>query len=339
MTTNTLETIYLLPEQITVDERFNVRPWSSEAEDDKIEKLADSISKDGQLDPVIVAQEEDGRYTLIAGHRRRQAVERLNLGRDGNKIPLRVTVDKTGGDYFRKAIVSNLQRKDFSPMDLALLIQKIRQEHGWFGASGTSKVAEYLGVNRATVSQHEKFLGAPKDLQDKLHRGIISAQSGQDILSVAPHLRGEILERAADIQARADLSEDDQERLQVAEENNMELPLPEPARIERPSIVKAIRDTDGATEVPIPLTRKEILAFFEQFDSDVYGYPDGSIRKFVRYLVDRLQVGKGDEGTAKRLFDQMVKAADRGTKPDDSAHATRRRRLPRKDKVLAAGAE
>lgn len=63
---------------------------------------------------------------------------------------------------------------------------------------------------------------------------------------------------------------------------------------------------------PLPLKRQEILEFFEEKDGPAYGHPDGAVRKFVNYFVAEYVAGRGNQKTADKLFDAMVKGADRG---------------------------
>ena len=44
-------------------------------DDESMEELARSIKENGILNPIIVRKKDDGRYELIAGHRRKRASE------------------------------------------------------------------------------------------------------------------------------------------------------------------------------------------------------------------------------------------------------------------------
>jgi len=341
------EVLFLRPDQIVTDDRFNVRAYGDGENEEVIQQLATSIERDGQLDSGIVIAventkpEDDGskgeHYILIAGHRRRRAIALLNERYSLSGKPLlqmRVVVDRSGGDHTRKAIVSNLHRKDFSPMDLATLINRIKTENGWLeqGFAATKKLAAYLSVSVPTIIQHEKFLTIDGDLQKRLHGGQISAQSALDLLSVSPEKRDEVLGRAAAIQAEKDAADQkakaekeakawkapkipvpptsnaDQSDASLDSKQSMK---PEKKRIERPAVVKAIREVDK--ETVIPRTRKEIVEFFAQLDGPAYGYIDSSVRQFITYF-QKWQAGNGTERTLLAKFDAMTEKADKGTK-------------------------
>lgn len=304
------DTVYLLPSQIHTNPRHNVRPFSSEAtdaEDALIEKLAVTIERDGQMDALVVTPE----YELIAGHRRRKAVMVINerrSARGGSLLKLRCAVDATGGDLKRKAIISNLHRKANSAMDLAYLITQIRKENGWVGGPGAHKVAEYLGIDHTTVNQYEKFLGAEKDLQNKIHDGTISAQSALDLMKAlgSPKERTEIVVRAAEIQAEDKLEktlENYRNGSANLEKTTAELYREPTKRIEHPAIVKAIRErhtvTTHTTTHKLTRSRSELVQSIAQFDSSDYS---DAARSFASYWANKYSMGIGTTDELKAKF-------------------------------------
>lgn len=310
------ETVYLLPSQIVTNSRYNVRPFSSEstdAEDRLITQLAQAIEDVGQLDALVVTPE----HLLIAGHRRRKAVIVANerrSARGASLIRLRCVIDPTGGDLRRKSIMSNLHRKDNSAMDLAYLIAQTRQEYSWTGRPGTVKVAEYLGVDVATVYQHEKFLGAEKELQNRIHDGTISAHSALDLLKnlPSPKDRSDALDRAAEIQ-----SEDRLEKTMESYRNGSTslkqataaLNKQPPRRIEHPAIVKAIRErhtvttTTHSNRVKLALSRAELVQSIAQFDAP--DYPEAA-RIFARYWTHQYSMGIGTTEELRAKFHALA---------------------------------
>lgn len=322
---NGMETMLLLPEEITVDSTLNVRMYAggSEAENERVEELSKSIELVGQIDPGVVIESEPGKFTLVSGGRRRKAIVLLNdrLGASGRPLErMRVYVDRTGGDMFRKAVHANLKRKDFSPMDLALLIARLRAENKWEGMAGAKQAAKYLGVSPATVTQHEKLMGAGIEIQDKLHAGVISAQSAFDLLNVKPERRKEVLERATQVENETRIAGrqpalDDDSGVVAGRETG------KPVRVRHDSIVKAVRQTPDSTDTPVVKSRREILDYFAEKDGPAYGYIDSAVREFCRYFVESWAGGKGSwaggkgsDRTADAKFDTMTVKSFRGTK-------------------------
>ena len=287
------ETKWLLPEQIQVDAKFNVRTYGDgEAADGKLSDLAATIERDGQLDAGIVYASENGdtvTYTLVAGHRRRRAIALLNESRSLSGQPLlrmRVIVDHNG-DPLRKAIVSNLHREDFSPMDLAMIINRLRYAHDWVGGKGTAKIAEYLAISRQQVMEHEKFLTADKSLQDRLHAGVLSWQSAAELTrkKLPPDKRQEVLERAEEIQAEEEARKPVEKRQ---------------GRIQHPAVKRAIRET---TDTAVARSRREILEWVEALDGPAYG---AKVAEWARYMVDQWAKGRGSDRTLTLKFAAML---------------------------------
>lgn len=369
--TDGTETRYLLPEEIITDPIYDVRP--GEAEDDDIEELAQSIEANGQEDTGIVSANQVGGasgeigdyyeiFTLIAGHRRRRAISLINTKKSALGEPLlkmRVYIDRTitsAAIGLRKAITNNLHRKGYTPMQVALLIERVKKENGWDkqGFKGTKLAAEYLGVNAATITQHEKFLKAPEEVKSALASGEISAQGALLLLTdVKPEKRKEVIEKAREMQAEVEAKKPGKKlRMEVISESGIteitESFLPEedekpgkksskaakPTRVEAPALRKAARETPEATAGPLPLTKKEILQHLQDIaDAPAYGFPDGDVRQWAKYFVEEFATGRGTERKLLNKFDKLCIGASEGTeksskaeeeKPAAPARATRK---------------
>lgn len=303
------DTVQLLPAQISLDPRFDVRPFSkdnSADEDKRIVAMALSIEEIGQLDAVLITPAR----VLVAGHRRRRAVLLINERRSAcgqSLLRIRCAVDSSGGDLRRKAIHSNLRRKEASAMDLAYLIVQIRRENSWSGFSGAVKVAEYLGVDDATITQHEKLLSAEKDLQNQIHAGTISAHSALKLLKTlnTPAERAEAISRAAEIQAEdvLDKALEAHVKAQASGSRNQHAAktITESVvktRIEHPAIVKAIRERHAVitTTRKLCLTRVELIASISQFDAEPYPF---AVRELARYWAKDFASGQGNDEDLK----------------------------------------
>lgn len=81
--------------------------------------MAESIDKNGLMQPIIVRPVESG-YEVIDGHRRVKAMRKL--GRGQILAIARVVSDKKAQIMH---VISNLQRKNLKPVELALTYQKM----------------------------------------------------------------------------------------------------------------------------------------------------------------------------------------------------------------------
>ena len=82
--------------------------------DNEIAELADSIEKQGLINPILVQALENGKFQIIAGHRRFEAVKRLGLP----FIECNVIEYLSEKDRILTQIAENTQRKDMSAYEL-----------------------------------------------------------------------------------------------------------------------------------------------------------------------------------------------------------------------------
>jgi ParB family chromosome partitioning protein len=122
------------------------------AEYNNIDELADSIRRNGQLEPVLVKEIEPDkngtpRYELIAGYRRLEAHKKLvAAGDDFTTIEAKIVT----GKKLVIQIVENLQRSDLSPRDREKAICEIAQLPGMTQKSAAAE----LSKSEMYVSRH-----------------------------------------------------------------------------------------------------------------------------------------------------------------------------------------
>jgi ParB family transcriptional regulator, chromosome partitioning protein len=149
--------------------------------------LAESIRAYGLLQPIVL-RPVDGRYEVVAGHRRLAAVAMLGW----EDIPASVR-DADDGDAFLLTLVENLQRSDLSPKEESRALETLVRERGW----STRQVAEAIKRSPAYVSKRlrvfEDGVLAPLVLQNR-----ITISAAEELLTVAPERRKALAHRAAD---------------------------------------------------------------------------------------------------------------------------------------------
>src|SRR5215471_14739637 len=171
--------LFLDTSEIVESEVTNVRPWTSKESDEdelkKIELLAETIQEEGQIQPVVVRKNGNGKYELVAGRRRKAAIELINAGREkGKELKVSAVVSVNTAENqnaFRQAAIENLHREQINPMDMAENIKNVREKFGWKGTKETAKVAAFFKVSKASVIQYEKLLRLPQEVQEKVHKG------------------------------------------------------------------------------------------------------------------------------------------------------------------------
>lgn len=163
-TTIPIEKIFPNPEQ----PRLNF-------DEEAITQLAQSIKKEGILQPLLVSPSTDGRYELIAGERRWRAAQMAGI----TQVP--VIIRKC--DASKKlewALVENIQREDLNPIEEAkgfeVLVKRFALNH--------ADIAERVGKSREHVANALRLLNLPKEIQDDVAAKKLSAGHARALLAL-----------------------------------------------------------------------------------------------------------------------------------------------------------
>ncbi len=147
------EVVQRMPLEQILPNPFQPRNDFSETD---ISELADSIYKNGILQPILVRRKGDGRYELIAGERRLRAAKLAGL----STIPAMVR-NSSDEQTIELALVENLQRKDLNPIETGRAYQRLITEF----AFTQEKLAEQLGKERSSVANTLRLLNLPNEIQ------------------------------------------------------------------------------------------------------------------------------------------------------------------------------
>ena len=346
--------VELLPEEIVIDEEINVRPWStaheSEADQAAIEQLKTSIAQEGQLQAIrvreVASNGDKPSYHLIAGRRRVNAIFGLNAelsakNKPGIRVKAIVARDVDDPAAYRQAAMENIIRRDMSPMDIAEVIKTVRENMGWEGGKNTKSVAKYLGVSPATISQHEKLLTLPEEIQAKVHAGELSAQAGFDYKEIADkhgkEAADEVLadakarqeaEKAGKVTETAQGAKGSEANVSSGGEEGEIAPTGQGTRKKgkvaragkTKTAIKARHVQSAARQKGLgmkPLGKSDIVEFWEKkvaANPEVNGYRNGDVDYFVRSLISWFD-GKVKDETLLKHFMTVTAKADRGKKP------------------------
>jgi ParB family chromosome partitioning protein len=125
-------------------------------DEDSLQELAASITEHGVLQPILVRPVADGRYQLIAGERRWRSAQIAGL----RQIPALVE-DIDDDTALEIAIIENLQREDLSPLDEALMYERMTTEHGY----SLRKLAQKLGKDKGYIENRLRLADAPSEIK------------------------------------------------------------------------------------------------------------------------------------------------------------------------------
>lgn len=96
-----------------------------------LQNLADDIAENSLIQPIVVREEANGRFTIIAGERRWRAF-RLNREKGvpgSEKIPAIVRQDLTQSKLRLVQLAENLQRSDLTDLETAAYIQELLTDY------------------------------------------------------------------------------------------------------------------------------------------------------------------------------------------------------------------
>lgn len=146
-----------------------------EFDEKALSELAESISKHGLLQPLLVRPLTLGGYQIVAGERRYRACQMAGL----KDIP--VIIRELGDtETMELALIENLQREDLTPLEEAEGYNVLMTEHGFT----QDEVAQSVGKSRPAVSNALRLLKLPNSIADYLKEGKISAGHARALLSL-----------------------------------------------------------------------------------------------------------------------------------------------------------
>lgn len=131
-----------------------------------LNELADSIKIHGVIQPIVVNDEGDGRYLIIAGERRYRAAKIAGL----DKIPV-IIKNYTPKQIKEISIIENLQREDLNPIEAARAIKQLMEEYKWT----QEIVAERLGKSRPVIANFLRLLNLTPEVVSMIEDGSLSA--------------------------------------------------------------------------------------------------------------------------------------------------------------------
>lgn len=146
-----------------------------EFDEQALSELAESISKHGLLQPLLVRPLPLGGYEIVAGERRYRACRMAGL----NEVP--VIIRELGeAETMELALIENLQREDLTPLEEAEGYRVLMDEHGFT----QEEVASSVGKSRPAVANALRLLKLPEEVRELLAEGRITAGHARALLSL-----------------------------------------------------------------------------------------------------------------------------------------------------------
>lgn len=147
-----------------------------------LEELAESIRKQGIIQPLTLRKLGAKQYQLIAGERRLKASKIAGL----TEVPAYI---RTADDeqMLEMALIENIQREDLNPVEIALSYQRMIDELGL----KQEELGNKVGKKRASVTNYLRLLKLPPTILNGLKNKMISFGHGRALISVENPIRQE----------------------------------------------------------------------------------------------------------------------------------------------------
>lgn len=133
---------------------------------DALNELASSIKTHGIVQPIVLNQQSDGKYLIIAGERRWRAANICGL----KTVPA-IIKNYTDKQIKEISIIENLQREDLNPIEAARAIKELMDEYGLTQET----VSERIGKSRSNVANTLRLLTLYPNVMDLVEKGKISS--------------------------------------------------------------------------------------------------------------------------------------------------------------------
>jgi ParB/RepB/Spo0J family partition protein len=211
----------------------------------EFEDLVGSIRAQGLIQPISlwqVDEDNEERFTIIAGERRWRAFRRLaeENPNDFSRIPATITV-LTGEQPHVKALmqglVENVVREDLKPGDRAASLQRLKDWTGWTWDA----IAERMGIGRVRVLEL-KAIAKHEPVRDAVNEGAITQKQA---IAIAQGIRD--TELAAAIVEHAPGMDIDSTRQVIRRARSMASDTPAKERVRR-----AVAETRGTPSIGTP---------------------------------------------------------------------------------------
>lgn len=160
-----------------------------EFSDDSIKELAETLDKDGLLQPIVVREDGEDHYEIIAGERRYRAAKSLNW----EIIP--AIVNNMNDDQAASlALIENLQREDLNPIDEAKAYTNLMK----LNDLTQTALAKDMGKSQSYVANKLRLLKLDDDVQKALIEGKITARHGRALLNLSDDDQERVLKEIED---------------------------------------------------------------------------------------------------------------------------------------------
>ena len=146
--------------------------------DEKLEELANSIKKNGIIQPIAVRpiKSDPEKFEIVAGERRWIAAQRAGL----HHIPVTV-LELSDVESLEVAIVENIQRDDLNPIEEARGYKRLNEEFSYDHES----ISKLMSKSRSHISNTLRLLTLPADVIAMLEEGTLTSGQARPLIGIS----------------------------------------------------------------------------------------------------------------------------------------------------------
>jgi ParB family chromosome partitioning protein len=111
-----------------------------------IEELAVSIERNGLLHPLVLLKKDDGRYKILCGFRRYQALKRIH--RTSVEAKVYQESDFSSEDFFNISLAENTKRRNLNPLEIGNFLESASVSLGLNNAQLADQFGGMLGIGK-----------------------------------------------------------------------------------------------------------------------------------------------------------------------------------------------
>lgn len=149
-------------------------PIRNQIDNEAIFELADSIKRFGLINPITLT-ERNGKFEIIAGHRRFLAIKTLLW----TQIPSRV-LDKEESQNTCVSIIENLQRVNLNPIEEMYSVSRLHHEE----KMSLNHIAESLSRSIGWVQSRIELIQYPLDLLQAIESEKINLSVAKELVKI-----------------------------------------------------------------------------------------------------------------------------------------------------------
>lgn len=206
-------------------------------------ELAESIQKNGIMQPIIVRPGAGSKLEIVAGERRWRAAKQAGL----ETVPV-IIREISNKQALELALVENIQRRDLGPLEEALGYQRLIEEFDYT----QEELASTVGKSRSHVANLLRLLALPDEVKEMLEKGELTMGHARALLTAENpvELARQIAKKGLNVRQAEGFSKGAGTRVKEAPDK--------PARPKAPSAYRA-PETNGAKDPDI-LALEETLS-------------------------------------------------------------------------------